>query len=234
MRKWTSEDSLPGELVLHRNNAFWVCQKPPGMPVQPDPSGDKSLLDLIEIYGKRQFYPVHRLDRPVSGLVIFARNKNAAAQLSALFRDRKVEKVYLAVTEHAPEPAEGVWHHQLTTDRKKKKSMVVETETSESFASELHYKVLGSSERYHLLELRPQGGHFHQIRAQMAAANHPIKGDVKYGARRANPDRSIHLHAWQLLFPHPVSGAPMHFVIPPPQEDPLWAAFSLPPVVSGN
>jgi 23S rRNA pseudouridine1911/1915/1917 synthase len=234
MKKWTSDAGSPGDLVLYRSNAFWICQKPAGMPVQPDASGDKSLLDLIGIYGKRRFFPVHRLDRPVSGLVIFARNANAAAQLSAAFRQRAVHKVYLAVTDQAPTPEEGVWQHRLYTDKKKRKALLVSPPLEDGTDCVLHYRLLGSSERYHLLELQPEGGHFHQIRAQMAAAGHPIRGDVKYGARRANPDRSIHLHAWQLKFPHPVSGETQLFTLPPPEDDPLWSAFTLPPLQEGN
>ena len=226
-----SSEEAPGaqgslsDLILYRSNALWVCIKPAGMPLQPDQTGDPSLLGLMSAYGHRTFLPVHRIDRPVGGLVILARTKNAATELSRAFREGEIEKSYLAVVSEKPEPPEGKLEHQLHRDGSTRKSMVGDGAHKDDKPAVLHYRLLASSERYHLLEVRPEGGRFHQIRAQLAAAGWPIKGDVKYGARRGNRDRSIHLLAWKLSFKHPVSGEPLSFQAPLPAGDPVWAAF---------
>jgi 23S rRNA pseudouridine1911/1915/1917 synthase len=212
------------DLVLYRCNAFWICNKPAGMPLQPDQTGDKSLLDLIAIYAHRNFYPVHRLDRPVSGLVILARTATAAATLSRAFQDQDVEKIYLAVTAEQPDPPQGRLEHFLRSLDHQHKAILGDGSHPADRKAIMHYRVLANTDRYHLLEVRTEGGRFHQIRAQLAAIGCPIKGDVKYGARRGNRDRSIHLHAWQLNFAHPVSGEKMHFKAAPP-PDPLWDAL---------
>ena len=226
MKKSTEPDPIrPGDLIRYRSNAFWVVHKPAGIPILSDQSGDKSLLDLVEIYGKRRFYPVHRLDRPVSGLVVLARTRNAASVLSAQFAAGEVRKIYLAVTAACPDPVQGSLTHHLKHLPRHRKAVVVEPDDPDGQEARLRYRVKAHSERYHLLEVEPETGRFHQIRAQLGAIGCPIKGDVKYGARRGNRDRSIHLHAWQLAFPHPVSGEPLSFTEEPPQ-DALWSALA--------
>lgn len=228
MKKSTDDPARewkPSELILERNNAFWVCNKSAGMPLHPDKTGDKSLLDLMEIYGKRKFYPVHRLDRPVSGVVILARQKTSAAALSELFKEGNIEKTYLAVCANAPDPVEGTIEGSLLADKRKYKAFLGDgTQEGEKHAA-LHYKMVGQSDRYHLLEIHPEEGRYHQIRALLASIGCPVKGDVKYGDRRGNRDRSIHLHAWKLSFPHPNTGEPLTFICPPPLTDPLWAVL---------
>lgn len=229
MKKSTEDKASPGvkpgDLVLFRTNSFWICNKPAGMPTVPDKTGDKSLLDMVEIYGKRRFFPVHRLDRPVSGIVLFARTAQAAAALSGAFANRQVHKVYLAITEQIPEPPCGLARHFLRHDTRQSKSLLIELPQDDAKVAVLQYDYITSSKNYHLLKIKPEGGHFHQIRAQLAAMNCPIKGDVKYGARRSNPDKSIHLHAWTITFPHPVTDHPVYISCPIPKET-LWQVFA--------
>ncbi|MBP6184451.1 MAG: RNA pseudouridine synthase [Saprospiraceae bacterium] len=228
MKKSTSEPGLSetlSNLILYKTNAFWICIKPAGMPVQADKTGDKSLLDLMEIYGHRTFFPVHRLDRPVSGLVILARTKSAAASLSRAFQEQEIEKIYLAVTAEKPNPPEGRLEHHIRSMEQQNKAILTDGTHPADRTAVLNYRCLASSDRYHLLEIKTEGGRFHQIRAQLAAIGCPIKGDVKYGARRGNKDRSIHLHAWKLSFKHPVSGEMLSFTAPLPADDPVWTAL---------
>ena len=211
------------ELILEQNHQFIVANKPAGVPVQPDQTGDKSLLNLLEIYSKSTLFVVHRLDRPVSGVVVFARNKKAAAQLSKQFQDKKISKKYLAAVANLPEQASGTLTHHL---KKKGSHVHIVTEpTEETSTSELAYSHLHSTDRYHLLEIELKTGRFHQIRAQLAAIGSPIKGDEKYGFKRANADRSIHLHAWKLGFHHPITKEFFTFEAPLPDEV-LWNVFN--------
>jgi 23S rRNA pseudouridine1911/1915/1917 synthase len=212
-----------GSWVLLKNNQFIAFNKPGGLPVQADKTGDKSLLQLAEIYCKSKLYLVHRLDRPASGVVVFAKTKTMVASLSEQFRERSVQKTYLAVVQNKPAEAEGTLRHFLTKDGRSNRSAVAEGEEGGDL-SEMTYRLLASSENYHLLEVQLITGRHHQIRAQLAAIGCPIKGDVKYGARRGNRDRSIHLHAHRISFQHPVSGEQVNLVAPLP-TDPLWAAF---------
>lgn len=213
-------------LVLSRNNQFIVFNKPAGVVVQGDQSRDKALLDLGEIYCKSTLYPVHRIDRPASGCVVFARTQRAAASLSQQFQSGEVSKTYLAVVEQKPDTLEDTLKHYLLKDGRTNKSRVVEAQTPKAKLAQLHYRYITSSDHYHLLEVRIESGRHHQIRAQLAAIGCPVKGDVKYGARRKNADRSIMLHAWQLGFQHPVTNVLEQVTAPLPIKDPLWAFFN--------
>ncbi|MEY3051802.1 MAG: hypothetical protein RLY31_1587 [Bacteroidota bacterium] len=215
----------PGSLVVYRNNQLIAFNKPPGVPVQADKTGDKALLQLGEIFCKTRLYPLHRLDRPASGVVLFAKSAAAATQLGEQFRQRAIAKTYLAVVKELPSQPPGPVTHFLKKDGSRNRSEVSESEASGSRQADLSYRVLGSSEQYHLLEVTLHTGRHHQIRAQLGAMGSPVKGDVKYGARRGNRDRSVHLHAWKLGFRHPVSGEPVELQVPPPSDDPLWEAF---------
>jgi 23S rRNA pseudouridine1911/1915/1917 synthase len=197
------------------------------MPIQPDRTGAISLLEEVSGKTGQELFPVHRLDRPVSGLVVFGRDKQAAAALSRQFAAGEVEKRYLAIVSPAPDPAAGKLVHALIHDRKRRRARLAEASDKKAREAGLEYKTLGKSDRYTLLEVQLQGGRFHQIRAQLAAAGYPIKGDVKYGARRRNHDRSIHLHAWKLRLQSPATGQWLFFCAPLPQGDPLWQFFSL-------
>jgi 23S rRNA pseudouridine1911/1915/1917 synthase len=216
-----------GELVLYKNNQLIAFNKPAGLPVATDKTGDKAMDQLGEIYCKSKLGLVHRLDRPASGVVLFARSENALAHLNEQFRERQVEKVYLAAVANRPEAMEGKLIHYLRRDGRKNKTIAYSDPQKDAKQAELSYRYLDSSDHYHLLEIRLHTGRHHQIRAQLADIGCPIKGDVKYGFRRSNPDRSIHLHAWKLTFRHPVSNQEETITAPLPQQDPVWNAFNL-------
>lgn len=210
------------ELIIFQSHQFVVANKPAGVPTQPDQTGDKSLVDLLSIYCKSDLYVIHRLDRPVSGIVLLAKSKKAAADLNRQFQDKKVEKTYLAVVKEAPEAPEGTLTHYLKKQGKQEK--VFSEPAPGALEATLSYTCLSISDNYTLLKIVPATGRFHQIRAQLSAIGSPIKGDVKYGFRRGNADRSIHLHAQQLTFYHPVTNHKLTFEAPVP-EDNLWKAL---------
>lgn len=211
-------------LVLYKNNQFIAFNKPAGTPVQPDLTKDKDLIGLAEIYAKCTLFLVHRLDRPVSGVVLFAKNGNTQNAMSEGLRMGTVHKTYLAVVQNPPPHQEGQLEHYISKDSRSKRAKIVQQGDEHAQRAVLHYRVLGQSDHYHLLEITPLTGRFHQIRCQLAAIGCPVKGDVKYGARRKNHDRSIHLHAWKLAFSHPVDQSRVDICAPLPQ-DPLWQAF---------
>ena len=151
---------------------------------------------------------------------------NALAHLNEQFRERQVEKVYLAAVANRPEAMEGKLIHYLRRDGRKNKTIAYSDPQKDAKRAELSYRYLDSSDHYHLLEIRLHTGRHHQIRAQLADIGCPIKGDVKYGFRRSNPDRSIHLHAWKLTFHHPVSNQEETITAPLPPQDPVWNAFN--------
>ena len=213
-----------GERVRLKTNQVLVIDKPPGLPVQPDPTGDVSLLNLAKAYAKSELHLVHRLDRPTSGLVVFAKKKSGLADLQGQFAAGEVEKVYLAVVAKSLPAESGELQHHLRRDGRRKKAYVAKADDKGAKAATLRYRLVGRSERYWCYEVIPQQGRFHQIRAQLAAAGSPIKGDVKYGARRANKDRAIGLHAVSLQFRAPVSGERIRVRTDPPDE-PLWRAL---------
>ena len=212
-----------GALVCEKNNQFIAFNKPPGMAVQ-----SKSDLDfhrLANAYAKRNLFLVHRIDQPVGGLVLFARNKNAANLLSNQFAAGQVDRIYYAIVSDRPEKDSGILEHYLLHDKKSNKSKVVSGAAEGGKLSQLEYQYLVSSDTYHLLQVKLLSGRTHQIRIQLAAAGMPVKGDVKYGARRSNRDRSIHLHATSLEFNHPVSNERIKIEAPWPDEV-LWNFFS--------
>ncbi len=211
------------ERILHEDDDLLVFNKLPGELVQGDRRGDPSLIDLLSARRRGGFLqPVHRLDRPASGAVLFARSKAFFTAMTALFMDRAVGKVYWAVTERAPEAPSGELRHFLTADRRRNR-VSVENDAARSNAV-LEYRLLGGSDRYFFLVVQPTTGRQHQVRAQLAAAIAPIKGDVKYGARRSNPDRGILLHARAISFVHPFTKKPVRFIAPPPPGA-LWDLF---------
>ncbi|MEO1260131.1 MAG: RNA pseudouridine synthase [Bacteroidota bacterium] len=229
----TSNLPAIGDWVIYKNNQLIAFNKPPGIPVQPDKTGDKSLQQLGEIYCKSKLFLIHRIDRPASGVVLFARNKKAVGLLNDQFKDRSVKKTYLAVVKNRPDKKEGTAQHFLVKHQKSNKSVVSEEGADGSKKATLKYKVLGASDNYHLLQLDLITGRHHQIRAQLAAMDNPIKGDVKYGFRRSNKDRSIHLHAWKLTFNHPVSKETVSLAASPP-VDPVWDFFKEQLLINGE
>jgi 23S rRNA pseudouridine1911/1915/1917 synthase len=214
-----------GSLVLYKNNQLIAFNKPPGLAVQPDPTGEKSLLELASIYTKGPVHLLHRIDRPASGVVLFAKTETALVHLNEQFRQQTVQKTYLAIVQKPlPAPA-GELVHYLRHDTRARKARLTEAGAEGAKKAVLHYRRRAEGERYDLLEISLFSGRFHQIRAQLASVGCPIRGDVKYGFRRGNKDRSIQLHAWKLRFQHPVSGESELIAAPPPDTS-IWQAFT--------
>lgn len=215
-------NSTEGPTVLYEDAALIALDKPPGLPVQPDRTGDHSLLDQVRSkWGSDHVGLVHRLDRPVSGVVLFARDQATLVKANELFASRMVKKTYWAIVE-GEVPEEGTCKHVL--ERLGRSRRAVARSGPEDLLRELRFRRMAQGDRFALLEVRPEGGAFHQIRAQLAAAGMPIKGDVKYGARRGEPDRSISLHAHRLELPHPRSGAPLVITAAEPVRS-IWPAL---------
>lgn len=214
-----------GVPVLHVDRHLCVVCKPAGTPVQPDRTGDPDLLGMVsDQLGDGSIGLVHRLDRPVSGAVVMARTPETLRGLSELFRKRRVDKRYWAIVQGRPVPGStGGWallEHGLSHDGRNKRARVHLVHGGHGVAR-LHYRILVQGERLALLEVCPEGGAFHQIRAQLGAMGHPIRGDVKYGARRGERDRSIALHARTIGFVHPVTGKRLRVHAPVPGGG-LW------------
>lgn len=214
-------------LILFEDDDIIVCNKPATIMAQPDRSEDADLLTMAEAHCGKKLFVVHRIDRPVSGTIVYAKNKQASWALSEQFRSRTVEKTYLAAVADKPPAEEGVLVHYLEKKPQKNRSHVHNEPQKGTVKCELQYQVIGSTDHYQFLQIQLITGKYHQIRAQLAAIGCPIKGDVKYGARRKNQDRSIHLHSWKLGINHPTSGEKMQFEAPLPESDGLWAAFNM-------
>ncbi|MFN4080926.1 MAG: RluA family pseudouridine synthase [Saprospiraceae bacterium] len=208
------------EYILYSDTRIAICNKPAGMPLVPDQSGDLSLLTCLA-QDMGAIYPAHRIDRPVSGIALFAKDREAAAFLSAQFSERRAQKTYWALTRNAPETGQGQLLHYIAEGRGNR-SVALSHPAPHAREALLTYRIAARGERFALWEIAPHTGRKHQIRAQLAAIGCPIKGDVKYGDRRANPDRSIALHARSLEFHHPETGLPMRLEAPPPTTEPLW------------
>lgn len=220
--------------VIYEDNHLIIVSKRSGEIVQGDKTGDKTLGDAVKQYIKERYAKpgnvflgvVHRLDRPVSGLVVFARTSKALSRLNDMFRDGKVHKTYWAITKNAPAVSEATLTNWLTRNEKQNKSYAYDHEVPGSKKAVLHYKVIGRSDNYTLIEVNLMTGRHHQIRCQLAGIGCPIKGDLKYGARRSNPDGSISLLAHSIEFTHPVSKEQISLTAPMP-EDKLWGEFSM-------
>lgn len=218
--------------VIFEDNHLLVVNKRPGDIVQGDKTGDLPLSEVAKYYLKDKYSKpgnvflgvVHRLDRPVSGLVVFARTSKALARMNKLFQERKVEKAYWAIVSGKPE-GQGVLKDHLKKNQSQNKSYVVDQGTPRSKPAELSYRRIGIGERYAFLEVRPITGRHHQIRAQLSHAGFTLKGDVKYGARRPEKDASICLHSRMACFVHPVSGEQLQLTAPPP-EGAIWQAMA--------
>jgi 23S rRNA pseudouridine1911/1915/1917 synthase len=226
--------------VLYEDNHLIVVNKLPGELVQGDRSGDSPMGEAIKEYIRMRYAKpgnvflgvTHRLDRPTSGVVVFAKTSKALSRINALFREGRVEKRYWALVDNPPPEEEGSFEDLLWKDVKKNKSFVVSASPSGSRQAKsakralLKYRLLAGGDRYFLLEVEIGTGRHHQIRCQLAARGMHIRGDLKYGARRSNPDGGISLHARFLLFEHPIGekGKTVRCTAPPPSE-PLWDYF---------
>jgi 23S rRNA pseudouridine1911/1915/1917 synthase len=213
--------------ILYEDNHLMVVNKKVSHIVQGDKTGDLSLDKLLKDFIKERdnkpgevFLGIpHRLDRPVSGAVVFAKTGKALSRMAGLFKEKEVEKIYHAIVEKCPEPDSGTLEHYLSRNTKQNKSYVHDREVPDSRFARLHYRKLASSDRYHLLEIVLETGRHHQIRAQLAGIGCVIKGDRKYGARRSNPNGGISLHARRITFIHPVKKEKIEVVAPYPKMD---------------
>lgn len=220
--------------VLYEDNHIIAVNKTCNEIVQGDRTGDMPLSDMVKAYLKEKYQKPgevflgvpHRLDRPTSGVVLFARTSKALTRLNEMFRSHeRIQKTYWAITEHAPVPPEGRLEHYLLRTEQQNKSYVVQEGTQNAKLAKLTYRTLGHSDRYYLVEVHLETGRHHQIRCQLSAVGCPIKGDLKYGAKRSNPDGGISLHARSIAFQHPVSKEFIRIVAPVP-NDRLWQALS--------
>lgn len=218
--------------VIYEDNHLIIVNKSSSEIVQGDKTGDTPLADIVKSYIKEKYHKpgnvflgvVHRLDRPVSGLVVFARTGKALARMNTLFRTKQVSKTYLAVTTQSPPHNHDELINWLVRNERQNKTYICPPTQPGARQAILTYTLLAHSEHYHLLAVNLQTGRHHQIRCQLAAIGCPIKGDLKYGAPRSNPDGGISLHAWRIAFTHPVTQQPLHAQAPLP-NDTLWQAF---------
>jgi 23S rRNA pseudouridine1911/1915/1917 synthase len=230
----------PALTILYEDNHLLAVLKNGGVLVQGDRTEDVSLLALSKEYLKEKYHKpgrvflglVHRLDRPVSGVVLFARTSKAASRIARAFHDREVQKTYVAIVEGVPEPQAGTLEHYLTRDERR--SRVVRSHGgagggmgggSKGVQAVLRYRVMAHIGAVSLLEINPETGRHHQIRVQMAQAGHPIEGDLKYGASAPLPNKTIALHAWKMTLEHPVTKQTIELCAPPPAYPP-WSKFS--------
>lgn len=209
------------ELVLYKDHHLIALNKPAGLPVQEDKTGDPSAHRMAMAYAHRDLYLVHRLDRRVSGVVVFAKTKEAAALMSKQWEENKVKKIYLGIVPTADIPAAGQLKHYLTYDNKLNITYTSDEPKAGADEALLHYQVLQQFDNFMLLRIDLITGRKHQIRAQLSALGVPIRGDIKYGSKRTNPDGTIDLHAYKLQFQHPSKQEYMKVIAPLPEEG-LW------------
>ena len=226
MKQLSTKDNLQ---ILHEDNHIIVINKRVGDIVQGDKTGDKPLSDVVKEYIKEKYNKpgevylgvVHRLDRPTTGIVVFAKTSKALTRLNDLFKNRETQKTYWAIVKNKPELSEGELKHFIVRNEKNNTSKAHVKEVPNSKIASLDYKIIATLNNYFALEINLHTGRHHQIRSQLAAIGSPIKGDLKYGFDRSNPDGGIHLHARKLSFVHPVSKEEISIIAPVPDEV-LW------------
>lgn len=219
--------------VVYEDNHIIVVNKTSSEIVQGDKTGDIPLSETVKQYLKEKYQKpgnvfvgvTHRLDRPVSGLVVFAKTSKALSRLNEMFKNSEVKKTYWAVVKECPRELEGELVHYLVRNEKQNKSYAYDKEVPDSKKAILHYRLIARSQNYNLLEVDLKTGRHHQIRCQLAKMGCPIKGDLKYGFARSNPDGSICLHARRISFIHPVSKEQIDLEAPVPPGS-LWNGFS--------
>ena len=220
--------------VIYEDNHIIAVNKTCREIVQGDKTGDTPLSEMVKQYLKEKYNKpgnvfigvTHRLDRPVSGLVVFAKTSKALPRLNEMFRNGEVKKTYWAIVKECPKETEGELVHYLVRNEKQNKSYAYDKEVKNSKKAVLHYKLIGHSQNYYLLEVDLKTGRHHQIRCQLAKMGCPIKGDLKYGFPRSNPDGSICLHARTVQFVHPVSKEMIQLTAPVPEGN-LWNGFEM-------
>lgn len=223
--------SLEGRILFEDNHLIAV-NKLPSEIIQADKTGDQTLTELVKLYLKEKYDKpgdvflgtVHRIDRPVSGVVVFARTSKALKRMNEMIKNREVEKKYWAVVKNEPPEIEMDLVHFLKKDEEKNKSYAYKKPVNYGKEAKLTYRIIAKSDEYFLLEVDLVTGRHHQIRVQLSKIGCPIKGDLKYGFPRSNQNGSIHLHARSIEFIHPVRKAPIKIVCVPP-DDPLWNFF---------
>ncbi len=222
--------------VIYEDNHLLAVNKPAGMLVQGDETNDKPLVDFAKDYIKARYGKpgdvflgvVHRIDRPVSGAVIFARTSKALERMNKIFADREVDKTYWALVKDRPDPLSATLVHYLDKDREKNITKALDAPSRrhpDAKRSELTYDLISSIGNYHLLEVHPKTGRSHQIRAQLSRIGLPIKGDLKYGFPTPNKDGSIHLHCRSMKFIHPVTKETVEIMADPPMGQ-VWEQFA--------
>lgn len=218
--------------ILFEDNHILIVNKLPSEIVQGDKTGDLSLLEDVQEYLKQAYNKpgkafaglVHRIDRPVSGAVVFAKTSKALSRLTVMIRERDFAKNYLAIVKNKPKTESGTLEHYLAKNETKNKSFVVSPTAPGAKRAQLNFRLIASSNSFHLLEVELLTGRHHQIRAQLSAMGCPIKGDLKYGYDRSNTDGSICLHAWKIAFEHPVKKEALEVIAPIPLGD-SWEFF---------
>ena len=218
--------------VIYEDNHILVVNKTAGLLVQGDRTGDESLINIAKLYIKNKYQKpgdvflglVHRLDRPTSGVIVLARTSKALTRLNRQFKDRVPKKIYRAVVSGTPKSSAKLEHY-LKKNSSQNKSFHYNEITPNTKHAILHYRHVESLKSYHVLEVELETGRHHQIRTQLAAVGLHIKGDLKYGSKRTNPNGSIHLHARSLQFVHPTNKKEMKFVASYP-NDPIWNALT--------
>jgi 23S rRNA pseudouridine1911/1915/1917 synthase len=228
-----SEISTAMPEILYEDNHIIAVNKRPSDLSQGDKSGDESLDREVKKYLARKYNKpgevflgvVHRLDRPVSGVILYARTSKALERFNEMFRTKQVKKTYMAIVRERPPEDEATIEHYLRKNEKQNKTYVFDSEVKGSKKASLTYRIAGRSDRYYLLEIELHTGRHHQIRAQMAKIGCPIKGDLKYGFPRSNEDGGISLHSRKLEFIHPVKKEKLVIIAPFPDGD-IWSAFT--------
>lgn len=219
--------------VIYEDNHIIIVNKSPGEIVQGDKTGDTPLVEIVRQYIKETYAKpgnvfcgvAHRIDRPVGGLVVFAKTSKALTRLNDMFRNNEIHKTYWAIVQGRPKQPEAHLTHYITSVERNNKSYASLRPKEGAARSELIYRTLAEGENYSLLEINLITGRKHQIRVQLSTTGTPIKGDLKYGARRSNPDGSISLLARSIKFVHPVSKKEIYVEAPVP-DDKLWAALT--------
>ncbi len=219
--------------ILYEDNHIIAVNKSVSEIVQADKTRDKSLEETIKEYLKSKYHKpgevylgvVHRIDRPVSGVVLFARTSKALIRLNEMFQEKTVEKIYWAIVKEKPPKLSDTLVHYIVRNTKTNKSYCSDRETPGAKMAVLHYRLVVSSDNYHLLEINLETGRHHQIRCQLAAIGCPVKGDLKYGFPRSNPDAGISLHSRRISFIHPVRDEKITIEAPVPAGDMLWKIF---------
>lgn len=219
--------------VLYEDNHIIAVNKNSSEITQGDKTGDTPLSEIVKRYIKEKYNKpgnvflgvTHRLDRPVSGIVLFARTSKALSRLNEMFRNQQINKKYWAIVTKTPNPSEGELVHFLYKNEKQNKSYASPTELKNSKKAILTYSTISQSDKYTLLEVTLKTGRHHQIRCQLSHIGSCIKGDLKYGAKRSNPNGGISLHARSVSFIHPISKKNIQIVAPTPTEDALWHFF---------